>query len=472
MKNEIRIHNLFKESMDAFLKNDPHLNGLRNQKYVFHPSLEREMLLDAPGIYILTGGRQVGKSTLMKLLIRNLLREKRATPQQVCYVACDLFERYQELVLVMQQVFDGMDREKHFHLFLDEITYVKEWDRAIKHFADLGYFKHGSLLITGSDSIILKESMKKFPGRRGKADTTDFHYYPLSFFDYVLLVAPDQKAEINKIKELIVFPQGIAEKSSDSLEKCTAKIDVKVINKYFEHYLLTGGFLSAINGFASNERINKFIYRTYQEWVIGDFLKRNKREYFLKDIIAVLTDRLAKQISIHSIASQTEIQHHATIQEYLEILQDMDVLFIQPALREDKLRPAPKKAKKIHFYDPFIAQALIAWAKQADDPWAFAEKNIVHESTLKENIIEGCISALIRRNYPTYYIKAEGEVDIAILSGRGFLPIEIKWSESFKKADLKQILKYKKGIIGYKGLRIGKYEHLSVLPIPVLALLI
>jgi len=466
------IHNLFKESIDDFLKNDPHLNGLRNQKYVFHPSLEREMLLDAPGIYILTGGRQVGKSTLMKLLIMNLLLKKRAAPRQVSYVACDLFERYQELVLVMQQVFEEMDREKYFYLFLDEITYVREWDRAIKHFADLGYFKHGCLLITGSDSIILKESMKKFPGRRGKADTSDFHYYPLSFSDYVFLIAPQQKEEINKIKKSIGSPQAIAEKSRDSLEKYTTKINLKVISQYFEHYLLTGGFLSAINGFASKKRIDKFIYRTYQEWVIGDVLKRNKREVFLKDIITALTDRLAKQVSTHSIASQTEIQHHATIQEYLEILQDMDVLFIQSALREDKLRPAPKKAKKIHFSDPFIAQALIAWAFKVNDPWVFAEKNVAHESTLKENIIEGCISALLRRNYPTYYIKADGEVDIAILAGRTFLPIEIKWSESLKKADLKQILKYKKGIIGYKGLRIGKYEHISVLPIPLLALLI
>lgn len=471
MKNELAIHNLFKDGIDAFLKNDPHLRDLGNQKYVFHSSLEREMPLDAPGIYILTGGRQVGKSTLMKLLIRNLLLEKKALPRQVSYVACDLFERYQELVLIMQQVFEEIDREKYFYLFLDEITYVREWDRAIKHFADLGYFKHGCLLITGSDSIILQESMKKFPGRRGKADMTDFHYYPLSFSDYMMLVAPDQKAEIIGLKKAISSPQILTEISPDSLEKCTAKIDVKVIGEYFENYLLTGGFLSAINGFASNKRIDKFIYRTYQEWVIGDFLKRNKREVFLKDIITVLSDRLAKQISIHALASQTEIQHHATVQEYLEILQDMDVLFIQFALREDKLRPAPKKAKKIHFSDPFIAQSLIAWAFKVDDPWVFVEKKVVHESTLKESIIEGCISALLRRNYPTYYIKADGEVDIAILVGRTFLPIEIKWSETLKKAELKQILKCRKGIIGYKGLRIGKYEHLSVVPIPLLALL-
>jgi hypothetical protein len=63
-------------------------------------------------------------------------------------------------------------------------------------------------------------------------------------------------------------------------------------------------------------------------------------------------------------------------------------------------------------------------------------------------------------------------VDIAILSKKGFLPVEIKWTENLRKNDLKQILKYKKGIIGYKGRKIGKFEQLYVLPIPILALFV
>ncbi|MBE0433156.1 ATP-binding protein [candidate division WOR-3 bacterium] len=472
MKSELLIHNLFKQSIDAFLKNDPHLNNLARLRYVFHPSLEREITMDIPGIYMLTGGRQVGKSTLMKLMIQNLLGDKKVPPEQICYVACDLFERYQELVTVMQQGFDEMDRKKYHYLFLDEITYVKDWDRAIKYFADLGYFKNGSLLITGSDSVILKESMKKFPGRRGRADTNDFHYYPISFYDYVCLVTADQKMEIDTVRELFRSLHAIADKPSDILADKMAGIDPRIISNYYDQYLLTGGFLSAINNFTEKERIDKFIYRTYQEWVIGNILKRNKDESFLKDIITVLSTRLATQLSGHAIAAQTEIQHHATVQDYLKILQDMDVLFIQPALREDKLSPAPKKAKKIHFSDPFIAQALIAWAKRIDDPWEFADKCIVHDNPPKAQIIEGCISTLIRRKYPTFYIKAESEVDNAVVFGRTFLPIEVKWSEHLRKNDLKQILKYKKGIIGYRGMQIGQYEHLLVLPIPVLALLV
>lgn len=71
-------------------------------------------------------------------------------------------------------------------------------------------------------------------------------------------------------------------------------------------------------------------------------------------IITALGERLGKQATLHSIASVTEIQHHSTIQEYLAILEDMDVIFIQHALREDKLKPAPKKAKKSVLPTPLL----------------------------------------------------------------------------------------------------------------------
>jgi len=472
MRSELQVHNLFRADLKAYMRNDPHLGALKGLRFVFHPPLEEDIPLDQPGIYILTGGRQVGKSTLIKLIIKNLLTKNTVSPRQIYYVACDLIQRYQELTLIMQQIFEEMDKNQYFYLFLDEITYVKDWDRTIKYFADLGYFKNGCLLITGSDSIVLREGMKKFPGRRGTSENTDFHYYPLSFSEYVSLVAPELKDTVNELKEVALSPDEFLKSKIGKVETNLTSDIIQELSSRFNRFLITGGFLPAINEYERNKKINKFVYQTYQQWVIGDFLKRNKKEGFLKDIIAALSDRLAKQISVHNIAALTEIQHHATVQEYLEILEDMDVIFIQQALREDKMRPAPKKAKKVHFSDSFIAQALISWAKDIAIPWEFAQKHIVTESPLKENIIEGCISSLLRRKYTTYYIKAEGEVDVAIIFKKKFLPAEIKWTEDLRKKDLKQILKYEKGIIGYRGLQIGRYEQLYVLPIPVLALFV
>lgn len=45
--------------------------------------------------------------------------------------------------------------------------------------------------------------------------------------------------------------------------------------------------------------------------------------------------------------------------------------------------------------------------------------------------------------YPTYYIKAENEVDIAYIDKKHFWPIEIKWAEQLHSKELKQIKKYR-----------------------------
>ncbi|MEW6687089.1 MAG: hypothetical protein AB1393_12950 [Candidatus Edwardsbacteria bacterium] len=84
MKNELQPHNLFKKDINSYLNNDPHLNHLRDMKYIFRSSLEKKIPLHLPGIYILTGGRQVGKSTLIKLVIKNLLMEEKVSPHQIC----------------------------------------------------------------------------------------------------------------------------------------------------------------------------------------------------------------------------------------------------------------------------------------------------------------------------------------------------------------------------------------------------
>lgn len=470
MNAEFSIHNLFKEDLKLYSNHDPHLSRLKEAKYVFHPPLAENMPFSVPGIYILTGGRQIGKSTLIKMLIKNLLTKKGIPPKHIFYLPCDLIGRYQELVPIMHKIFDETGREGSFYLFIDEITYVKDWDRAIKYFADLGYFRKGRVLITGSDSAILKEGMKKFPGRRGKSDITDFHYYPVSFFEYLSLLAPKLKSAAKEITAMISPLEKLSDLNIAVMAKKFPSSILKTIARYFDQYLLTGGFLPAINEYYDHKKINKFVYQTYQQWVIGDILKRGKKEQFLKEIITALSNKLSKQISIHNIASETEIQHHATVQEYLAALEDMDVLFVQPALREDKLKAAPKKAKKIHFSDPFIAQSLISWARDLDT-WNFACENIIKESRLKEALAEGCLSSLIRRKHKTYYIKSEGEVDIAVPSIKGFIPIEIKWTENLKGSELKQILKYKNGIIAYKGTEFGKYAGISVLPASVLALL-
>ena len=70
----------------------------------------------------------------------------------------------------------------------------------------------------------------------------------------------------------------------------------------------------------------------------------------------------------------------------------------------------------------------------------------------ESQLVESVCYNHFRHFYHTYYIKAEGEVDVAYIKDKTFWPVEVKWTKSLKANDLKQIAKYKNGII------LGKQE--------------
>ena len=120
----------------------------------------------------------------------------------------------------------------------------------------------------------------------------------------------------------------------------------------------------------------------------------------------------------------------------------MDALFIQSALLEDKLVAAPKKAKKILFADPFIQHAVGAWLAPCQDPFTQQIQPLLQDPILTSQLVEACAITHYRRYYPTYYIKATGEVDIAYIDQQQFWPIEIKWTRQLHVKDLAQVIKY------------------------------
>lgn len=462
VKDDFVVHNLFWKGLDEFERFDPALSRLAGLPFVSHPALVEEIPVLTPGIYILTGGRQVGKTTTLKLIIRQLLRQKKILPARIYYLPCDTVKDFSQLLFEIDQFRQSIGEGVPFLLLLDEITYVEEWTRAVKSLADAGFFNRGSILITGSDSYLLKDAMMAFPGRRGEAPEQDFHLYPLSFYEYVTLKDRGLCPDFEKIRS--DFQKG--------LRMVNQKLNSASVNRlqaHFNSYLFTGGYLSAINDYEKNKNISNAVYKTYIQWIIGDVLKRGKREDYLNEIIKAIYPRLSKQVTWHSFTNGLSIDHHQTTIDYLDILSRMDVAVILKALREDKLQPFPKKAKKICFGDPFIFHALNGWVNNAGTIFDLSKEVMSSPSELQNALIEGTVAALFNRRWNLYYIKGEGEVDLAVVAQKRFVPIEIKNSLVLSRKDLKQILKYRNGLVGYAGYEMGYFEHLQVLPIPLLA---
>ncbi|NIA10567.1 MAG: AAA family ATPase [Nitrospiraceae bacterium] len=444
-------HNTHLEGVKQFLQNDPHLKALRKQLLVYRSPLLKELPRYQEGIYTIGGGRQVGKTTLVKQWMADLLTGGVA-PKRIAYFTGELIDDHHSLVRLITETLDEMPHTDLRFLILDEVTYIRQWDKGIKYLADAGILEKTVMVVTGSDLVFIQEARMRFPGRRGAADVVDFHLHPLSFSETVRLKNRLAPGELDQVMDSKHTP---------------AEEVVRKLFREFNGYLLYGGFLTAMNDMAAAQCILPHTFSTYSDWIRGDVLKRGKQEHYLREVLGAVVKRYGSQVTWNALARDLSIDHPRTVADYATLLESMDALFIQAAILEDKLTAAPKKARKLIFKDPFIFHAVRAWLHPVKDPYKQHVQPLMTDPNLTSRLVEACVAVHYRRYFPTYYIKAEGEVDIAYVDQNRFWPVEIKWGAQLRPKDLKQIAKYRNGRILGKGLRSNVLRGVVVEPLPL-----
>lgn len=218
---------------------------------------------------------------------------------------------------------------------------------------------------------------------------------------------------------------------------------------------------------AAHGAIRESTLATYSDRIRGDVLKRGKQEAYLREVLSAIVTRYTSQVTWNGLAQDLSIDHPKTVADYVELLERMDAVAVLPALREDKLGPAPKKAKKLTFCDPFILHAVRTWLVPSSDPFKNQILVAPQDSVWASQIVEACVANHFKRFFPTYYIKAQGEVDIAYVRDGRFWPVEIKWTNQLRPKTLKQIARYDNGVIWSKSRHVGEIEGVDVRPLPI-----
>ncbi len=411
------------ESIDKFLGIDKHLKDINNSKFIFDYKLDQEIISE--GVYLLYAGRQIGKTTSLKQFIKKEILEKKVKSTNTIYINCDLFTDRKELEISLREFFNEIDRAEPNIVIIDEVCGIKEWQLTIKAIIDLGWTANSKMVLTGSDRILLEDGAKGFPGvnRRGISGR-DIQLFPLQFKEFVNLISKEFLSEPNRYY----------------LE----------IENLFNDYLKVGGYLSAINLFYKDSSSLKSAYMTYQQWITSDFTRKNKDKNKLIDLLRVIIERYGSQISYSKLSNESLGLSTETVINYIDHLERLDILITLQAYDQNKRAGYPKKERRFHFTDPFIANAILHLLQKEK---ALSEDFKFNEAQLVESVV---IANYRRENNKLYYIKAEGEVDLVIPEDKGFLPIEVKWTERLKESELKQVLKYENGIILSKNLEVGK----------------
>lgn len=398
------------------------------------------------GNRIIFGPRQTGKTTYFKLLIYDLIFRKNVDPRNVFYFSCESLRNFEEIIELIRKIDFLIDVEGKRYIFLDEISFVEEWQRAVKYILDSPLQKNKIFYITGSSSINLKK--ESFPGRKIEIE----EFLPLSFKNFIKIFGS------KKLREKLNEKRTYAEFTNlDEIFKEVKKLFFyqDEIEKLFYKYLKSGGFPKAFYELIEENGIKEETYETYWKWLIHDVAKINRSEKIVSGIFLGILKNYCSKFSLSSLAKEVEIGSHVTVREYLEILEELFAIRNFYTLDLSKKVVVYRKMRKTYFIDPFlfhVVQKKLTGRKEVE----------VYDKIVEGIVVEALIRKIKNKLKIGFYHNRK-EVDICLEN----FGIEVKWQENVNKRDFPKSIDIKNKILLTKSgeIEFDKKNNLMVLPV-------
>jgi predicted AAA+ superfamily ATPase len=161
-------------------------------------NIDIQPLFDRKEVLALTGVRRSGKTSLMHLIVKDLLQK--VEPKQIMYVNLEdpTFER-----ATLEEIYRGFEElmlpDDGQYLFLDEIQNKEEWEKWVKKMYDSR--KKVKITITGSNSSLLKSEFSTYLAGRNLTHEV----FPLSFPEHLAFnsVTVKNEAELLRSRSVI-----------------------------------------------------------------------------------------------------------------------------------------------------------------------------------------------------------------------------------------------------------------------------
>jgi len=281
---------------------------------------------------LLSGLRRVGKSTIMRLVVDELIH-RGCNRDRILYVSLDDYLLRDNSILDVVRAF----RKIHKHpidlpvvLMLDEITVKEDFNRQLKTLIDR---ENTSIIAASSSSSLLKDRRALLTGRSRMLEVQ-----PLNFEEYL------------NFKDVQI-----------------ARRDEHLPDRYFREYIRSGGLPEHV----------LHPGRDYLMTLVDDIIQKDitafyglKDQQILRDYFTLLMERSGKQISINKIAKILGISPD-TSRRYLGYFEAAYLIHLVP--RSGKTNERLLSPKKIYACDLGIKHLFIG-----DRDWGSYFENYVY----------------------------------------------------------------------------------------------
>ena len=399
-RRDLLIRNFY----DSALKSEPRL--------YFHLK-KRITTPNTYGIITIRGPRRVGKTTLIKLLIKYLIEEKKIDPRTVFYISLD-YEGLKDVKLIkLLEAIAKLESNADKYVFLDEASMYPEWAQALKNLYDIGLVESGRMKIiaTGSHSMDLAEATNKLRDRQGRLAQLfnlggNLVHLPLRFSEIVEALRPEistfltarrlraPKIRFGMLRELA---QG---RVPEPLQRMYDEY-FQLLQTVFEDYLIHGGYPRAIDEYYKNKYISKEFYSDIAELLIKDSEKAGLDPENTKRVLAYLLEpkRLASPLDLRKpeiIGRDEEARPKGRfgLRNYLNYLRTTwTFFFAYPEESESSTcKPNYQGQPKNYILDPFIYHALYSYLNNIPDPFEHSLKTI-NDPSFRGQMVESVIAA-------------------------------------------------------------------------------
>ena len=297
------------------------------KRFLYHRLIK---YLDHKNALVITGMRQVGKTTLMKQIFDEISFPKLwfdfDNPLDMLHFENIDYDAIYDILLK-----ESGSKEQRLFVFIDEIQNLPEITRVIKYLIDKYKVK---FIVTGSSNYYLKNLFpESLSGRKFL-----FILPTMSFKEYLFFKDKCKEEDAN------------IEKNIDKVLNEYSLLEFKKYENDYADYMEYGGFPEVVT--TSDIKIKKEVLRN----IFASFFEKDIRLLSdikdireLRDLILLLVPRTGNMLDITKLSSESGI-NRVKLYDYLEFLQGVFFIKLIPKFSESMDRSVAG-GKKVYFSD-------------------------------------------------------------------------------------------------------------------------
>jgi predicted AAA+ superfamily ATPase len=351
--------------------------------------------LDNKKILGLIGSRQVGKSSLLYILIQNLIKSK-VNVNHIFYFNLDdrkLHELFENIPEFLHFIGGTRENEKKF-VIIDEIQRLPNPGLFLKELYDLRL--NIKIIYSGSSQLEIKSKLKEF--LVGRVRQLEIHR--LSFDEYIRFKAPVTKGQA------------------------------------LEETLLYGAYPEVVlqNSILERKLCIKDIYQSYVEKDLVDFLKVED-PYIFNRLLILLANQTGGLLSVDSLSKNLKIPRKQ-VDHYLDILEKTFITKrIYPFYRNYKKEIT--KTPKIYFMDLGLRNFII---NNFNDLSSRNDRGQLFENFVLLEMLKDDHYSLNKVNF--WRTTNQAEIDFIVSKENDTEAVEVKWDKMKSPKTFQTIKQY------------------------------